>query len=176
MMQLDLTALLKHETDRINFEFDFESPDIGYEDDRVCFDTLVMSGNVQRLGDQLFLTTFIHGWSTAFCARCRQTARCEVHVERMEEMLPAHSSKETEMDKDIFYYEGRQMDLEAYANELLVLQLPAKTLCQDQCSGICTECGCVIDAGACECQTDSKKDEATDPRLAPLQKWLEKHQ
>ncbi|MBN1297720.1 DUF177 domain-containing protein, partial [bacterium] len=53
--------------------------------------------------------------------------------------------------------------------EQIVLQIPMKTLCSDDCKGLCSRCGADLNAGTCGCDRDS-----VDPRLAKLKDLLEK--
>ena len=50
-----------------------------------------------------------------------------------------------------------------------VLDMDTKTLCSEDCKGLCPRCGADLNQGPCSC---AKKD--VDPRLAVLAKLLEK--
>ena len=54
--------------------------------------------------------------------------------------------------------------------EMLTLEFPSKLLCREDCAGLCPQCGKNLNNGPCAC---SKQE--TDPRLAPLAAWLERH-
>lgn len=56
------------------------------------------------------------------------------------------------------------LDLQALAREQLLLALPMVARCNEACKGLCDRCG--AERGACSC-----RDEAVDPRLAPLKRW-----
>lgn len=69
------------------------------------------------------------------------------------------STSETE----IGYYEGDGLLLEDVLREQILLALPAKTLCRDDCKGLCPECGRNRNTDPCECATTS-----ADPRWSSL--------
>ena len=71
----------------------------------------------------------------------------------------AISTSETE----IGYYEGDGLLLEDVLREQILLALPAKTLCREDCKGLCPECGRNRNTDPCECATAS-----TDPRWLAL--------
>ncbi len=61
------------------------------------------------------------------------------------------STSETE----IGYYEGDGLLLEDVLREQILLALPAKNLCRDDCKGLCPECGRNRNTDPCECATAS---------------------
>ena len=56
------------------------------------------------------------------------------------------------------------LDLSAWARDALVLGLPAKILCREDCPGLCPVCA----ADLSEVGEDHTHDEAPDPRWAKL--------
>jgi len=60
------------------------------------------------------------------------------------------------------------LELDELVRELLLLAIPMKPICRDDCQGLCPVCGGDRNHVLCSCQQDM-----TDPRLAALQRWLE---
>ena len=71
----------------------------------------------------------------------------------------AISTSETE----IGYYEGDGLLLEDVLREQILLALPAKVLCKEDCGGLCPECGRNRNADPCDCAR-----ETADPRWSSL--------
>ena len=71
----------------------------------------------------------------------------------------AISTSETE----IGYYEGDGLLLEDVQREQILLALPAKNLCREDCKGLCPECGRNRNTDPCDCAAAS-----TDPRWNQL--------
>lgn len=59
------------------------------------------------------------------------------------------------------------VDLAAVFGEELLLELPTKLLCKEDCKGLCPKCGVDLNHGSCNC---SHKE--VDPRLAVLKALL----
>jgi len=79
----------------------------------------------------------------------------------------AISTPETE----IGYYEDGGLALEDVLREQVLLSLPARTLCQPDCKGLCPRCGQNLNQALCSCE-----DTTIDPRwnaLAGLANKLE---
>lgn len=64
--------------------------------------------------------------------------------------------------------DGDVVDLSELVRQLLVLNLPVRSLCRPDCKGICPHCGANLNETQCQCES-----EQVDPRLAPLRKLLQ---
>ena len=63
------------------------------------------------------------------------------------------------------------LDLEELARTDILLELPTKVLCSEDCKGLCSQCGKNLNEGECSCE---KKQ--IDPRLAILSQLLDQDQ
>ena len=100
------------------------------------------------------------------CARCLAEIRDDVVADFQELFAYEESSTATEgEDEDTGRLEGDLLDLEPLLRDAVVLMLPFQPLCQDDCPGLCTECGARLadDPG-------HQHDEPIDPRWAKLQR------
>lgn len=62
---------------------------------------------------------------------------------------------------------GDELDIGEIVSEQIILGLPMKPLCSEDCRGICPTCGKDLNSGDCECDTTS-----IDPRLQVLKEYL----
>jgi uncharacterized protein len=69
----------------------------------------------------------------------------------------------TEDETEIGYYEQSGLLLEDAVREQVLLTLPGRTLCQEDCKGLCPHCGINRNLANCECV-----EKPVDPRLAAL--------
>jgi uncharacterized protein len=69
----------------------------------------------------------------------------------------------TEDETEIGYYEESGLLLEDAVREQVLLTLPARTLCREDCKGLCPHCGANRNLTSCECV-----EKPVDPRLAVL--------
>lgn len=150
------------ETIRKRGEVVFESP-IRFEIRAVRADALV----------------YVQGRFAAFvrlaCSRCLARYRTEV-AERFsltyaprkqmpEQQRPGEEVEVSDDEVDLTPFDGDQIDLTEGLQEQLVMALPLKPLCSDDCKGICPRCGADLNQGPCNCP-----GEEVDPRLAVLAK------
>ena len=68
----------------------------------------------------------------------------------------------TEDETEIGYYEESGLLLEDAVREQVLLTLPGRTLCQDDCKGLCAHCGQNLNLQTCSCNPIS------DPRWNAL--------
>jgi uncharacterized protein len=69
----------------------------------------------------------------------------------------------TDAEAEIGYYEGQGLLLEDTLREQVLLALPLKTICRDDCKGLCPHCGKNLNENQCLCV-----DEVEDPRWSAL--------
>jgi len=69
----------------------------------------------------------------------------------------------TDAEAEIGYYRGDGLLLEDTLREQVLLDVPLKTVCREDCKGLCSRCGKNLNEGACSCA-----DELEDPRWSAL--------
>ena len=74
---------------------------------------------------------------------------------------------QNEEDDEILLLEDGKVDVGELAREAFILDMDTKTLCSEDCKGLCPHCGADLNLGPCSCKKD------VDPRLAVLAKLLE---
>jgi len=63
--------------------------------------------------------------------------------------------------------DSTHVDLAEDVRQFVVLGLPQKMLCREDCAGLCPSCGLNLNLGKCECKNDE-----SDSRWSELQKIL----
>ena len=69
----------------------------------------------------------------------------------------------SEAETEIGYYSGEGIQLEDVLREQILLALPVKVVCRQDCRGICAGCGRNLNVEACACE-----EQPPDPRWAAL--------
>jgi uncharacterized protein len=69
----------------------------------------------------------------------------------------------TQAEAEIGYYTGDGVLLEDILREQLLLEVPIKVVCREDCKGLCPHCGQNRNQGSCDC-----KMQDTDPRWNAL--------
>ena len=77
----------------------------------------------------------------------------------------------SEAETEIGYYQGEGILLEDVLREQVVLAMPVKTVCREECKGLCPSCGRNLNQEQCDCV-----QRAGDPRWAALSELKNKLQ
>ena len=80
-----------------------------------------------------------------------------------------HELSVTAADAEIGYYQGEGLLLEDALREQVVLALPLKAICREDCKGLCTHCGKNLNVESCSCA-----EPLQDPRWLALKEIREK--
>ncbi len=108
-------------------------------------------------------STVLHGFIP--CDRCLEDVSVDIPVEISRELnlLDGQVLTDPEEEEDTFY-EEHQIDSDRLIFDEILVNWPAKVLCQEDCKGICHVCGKNLNLGDCGC------DRAVlDPRMAAFQ-------
>jgi len=103
------------------------------------------------------------------CARCLEPVRQEVKrdFELLYRPLGTDAGRDelsvTDAEAEIGYYQGDGLLLEDVLREQVLLALPLKVTCREDCKGLCPQCGKNLNQEQCSCSI-----EVEDPRWAAL--------
>jgi uncharacterized protein len=92
------------------------------------------------------------------CARCLEPVRQPVtrDFELLYRPQGADKTKEeaavSKGETEISYYEGDGLQLEDVVREQVLLAVPYRALCQENCKGLCPTCGSNLNSGECQCK------------------------
>jgi uncharacterized protein len=75
----------------------------------------------------------------------------------------------TDAEAEIGYYEGAGLLLEDALREQVLLAVPLKLLCREDCKGLCPHCGQNLNEGQCSCV-----EQMSDPRWSALKEIRDK--
>lgn len=154
-MQLDLTRY-RRPLDR--FERTFDPGEVGDESHayrvvapvRLAFD-------IHKDKDKFRLVGQVQTELELSCSRCLEPYRLRVEAPfDVRYLLASAASTEAEhevADEDLetSYYRDDRIDLNELLREQFYLALPMKPLCQEECRGLCPQCGMNLNTGTCEC-------------------------
>ena len=123
-----------------------------------------------RTHQGLLLNATIRVQTGAECARCLQPIAQAATISLEEECYPTvdpSTGRRTfppDTAEGVLHIDATQMlDLSDVLRQYLIANEPLKTLCREDCKGLCPECGVDLNAETCRCQ-----DEPIDPRWGAL--------
>ncbi|NBJ91583.1 YceD family protein [Parablautia muri] len=99
------------------------------------------------------------------CDRCLEVVYTPLELRFEQEIfapdLDGHSLSQDEQQD---FMAGYELNVEAFVNGEILINMPVKVLCKPDCKGICKQCGHNLNEGECGCDTF-----VPDPRMAAIQ-------
>ena len=153
-----------------------------YEEPTDALNTLLVHGMVRdfefptaagvrlqyyRAGQELFFEGDIRGAVVGHCARCLEpypfqlAKRFSVVLVPKQPLAPEVELRDDQLD--LSYYEGEEIDVSPMVHEQIILALPTRPLCREDCKGLCPQCGANLNVESCRCASAGR-----EPRLAVL--------
>lgn len=97
------------------------------------------------------------------CARCLEPISDEIEVRFQELFVYDDQGVDPDEELEVSTLQGDLVDLEPLLRDAVVLALPFQPLCEDDCPGLCVECGARL-----EDDPGHAHDAPVDPRWASL--------
>ena len=124
-------------------------------------------GHKEQVED-IRLRAAYHGDFEMLCARCVEPVRTPLTgnfdlIFRPQAVDADPGERSITLDEtEIGYYEESGLSLEDVVREQVLLSLPSRTLCKEDCKGLCPRCGQNLNQGTCNCTP------ASDPKWSAL--------
>lgn len=119
----------------LELDFELDSP-MGQGAAQVpAGETIEVNLRLESVHEGILATGEVDTTATTECSRCLDPLKLEVEVDFQE--LFAYSLEQ----EDDFLVQDEQIDLEQAITDAVVLSLPFKPVCSEDCLGLCSECG-----------------------------------
>ncbi len=173
-MIIEIEELEKNPGKVIEFLFEESLDAFEYKGENIEFaeDVLVEGGAVKVKGGFMVwgeITTSLK----LRCSRCLTIFNFPIKVEfeiEYRKGVEKFSGKERSLKDEDFrvsYFEGETIDIEDDVKQFIILSIPMKPLCRDDCKGLCPICGKNLNEGKCNCSQD-----LYDPRWNALKELM----
>lgn len=166
-MRIELENL---EGGKSDFAHVYQPDELNPVDERVRLtETAAVKGRVRLTGNEVFVNGHIDTQAQVECDRCLQPVELPVSADFALDYITGseyESSKAAELtegEMSVSVFDGEAIDVDEIVKEQILLAVPTRMLCREECKGICPECGIDKNTGECQCVTDD-----IDPRWAAL--------
>ena len=171
-MSIDLTSFLDRIVSNLHLEESLNIENIIVNGRKIDFtEPVKFTGDIYKVDEDNFLSGNINFKYKENCARCLKEFVQEINTAISGKLIEGSKKiKETDEDEEDLkiYYEGNNIDLTESVVSAIILSLPMKSLCKEDCKGLCPKCGKNLNEGKCDCVEDD-----IDPRLAKLKEFLQ---
>jgi uncharacterized protein len=143
------SALRPGERDERVFDLEFAPIQLGGQSYQAVLqgDGVVLT--VERVSGGYLVSVAVRASVYGPCFRCLKEGRFEASADE-QEFVPTNPGDVGESERSPFI-DGFFVDVPGFAREALILSLPGKILCREDCPGLCPSCGKDLGEGPCEC-------------------------
>ncbi len=171
-MSIDLSNLFSKDESIYSFESEITSSDIN--SDLKEFEVLhpiKYKGEICKINREYIMNIHIYYTFKTKCDRCLTTTikNSKTSLSAKLEDYKKMQEEEDEVDTDIIYYDNNVISIEDYVLMEVLSSLPMKTLCKEDCKGLCPKCGADFNKESCDCIVEN-----IDPRFEKLRNFFDK--
>lgn len=148
MLKIKLETLKHEKTFEIRETLDWKEAEL--EGEKYLYaDPVVVDLKLEFSGDRAYLSGSVKTSVIHSCDRCLEPVRIRIEGDAEAIYLPENRKKDAEKNLELtelnttLYYDPHAefLDLEDRVEEVVVLSIPMKVLCREDCKGLCPYCG-----------------------------------
>ncbi len=166
-MRIELENL---EGSKGDFAYVYNPEELNPVDERVKLTApATVNGKVRLSGNEVFVNGHFDTRAQVECDRCLKPIELPVSADFELEYITGSEYESTavaeltEAEMSVAVFDGEALDVDEIVKEQILLAVPTRVLCGEDCKGICPECGVDRNTGECNCETKE-----IDPRWAAL--------
>jgi DUF177 domain-containing protein len=166
-MRIELENL---EGSKGDFAHVYQPDELNPVDERVSLIApAAVNGKIRLSGNEVFVNGHVETRAQVECDRCLKPVELPVNVDFTLEYISDSDYESievaelTEDEMSVSVFDGSAIDVDEIVKEQILLAVPTRMLCREDCKGICPECGNDRNTGECNCVTNE-----IDPRWAAL--------
>lgn len=152
------------------FDFTVPADEIELETDAARLKNSVeVKGEITKQSAQTNVAGEIRAEAEMDCSRCLQPVEKKLEIKFQASFVTPEfytQAKEAELradDLEVSVLDDDKIDLTELAREQILLELPARVFCREDCKGLCQKCGANRNLLSCNCE-----EKEIDPRWLML--------
>jgi uncharacterized protein len=147
-MKVDISSILKYEGASTQFSVAVPSEQIMSSTSQIQFiNDIDIYGEINHISGIIKVTGHIDTEYVTKCDRCLKEFEKKIQIQIQENFI----SSDKLTDQFAYLYQGFILDLEQLTRDAVVLEIPSKQLCNEECKGLCPDCGMNWNLSSCQC-------------------------
>ncbi|HZK21544.1 MAG TPA: DUF177 domain-containing protein [Oscillospiraceae bacterium] len=165
-MTINLESVFSSEGLSVPIDYTMDLSSLSHSETNPLSTPVKIFGSIKNTAGVVNLSAKISFEYKAFCDRCTRDVSKEYEI--LIDYIITHTPVNDESKADEYIFtEDMQLQLDEIVLENIVLNLPIKFLCDEDCKGLCPMCGHDLNTSQCNCK------KPIDPRLLGLLQFLE---
>lgn len=150
-MKVDISSIREARGGSVSFQGEHVIDLSSVELDVELNQPVSVSGSITNTGDGFLVQGEVFYTYRTNCNRCLESISGSGNVEITEQFA---SYTPTGAD-EFYHFQGDLIDLSDCLREQVLLSLPMKYTCKEDCRGLCPRCGVNLNFQHCNCHTDN---------------------
>jgi uncharacterized protein len=171
-LKIDIRDFKKN--DNKHFDFIKEFLDFNIGEEKILFvDPVFLSINVIKNENEYIVNGVIKTIVKLRCSRCLEYFKFKIETDFTEsfinEFFVNNNNEDLKEDDYLHLFSGNLIHLDNFVKQNIIFSIPVKKVCNDNCKGLCPNCGTNLNIKKCRCEIDN-----LDPRLAIIKDYYKK--
>src|SRR4030095_825858 len=156
-----------------SFAHTYQPDELDLMDDRLRLEQPAsVTGRIRTSGSEVRVSGKVDARVEVGCDRCLKALEVPVSAKFALEYITGQEYESTHVaelsteEMAVSVFDGETIDVDEIVREQILLALPDRALCNDDCKGICSNCGTDLNSGNCNCESSE-----IDPRWEALKKF-----
>lgn len=158
---LDLKKLLDGSVPSVDFSVSLDECDF-VEDVTEC--SFVANGTVTNHSGVIVLEGVVKPELKVTCARCGKEFSYSEPIKLQAKITDKLANED---DEEFVLLQDFALDVDELVRSAIILEMPSRFLCKEDCKGLCPKCGCDLNEGSCKCDLKDR-----DPRWDVLKDYF----
>lgn len=159
MIGIELSRCLKSEGEVFSFSYDGAFSENGFDAE------VSVRTEFSALEKRITVTGTLTATFAASCARCLKDLSETLTVPFTEVFVPKGSDAD---DGESYTYTKETLLLDKMLYDTVMLNMPQRFLCGEDCKGLCQNCGQNLNDGQCDCKNNEPDDSNPFEKLKGL--------
>ncbi len=152
-MFISVSGALKNPGQSFPFEATATLPEMEVMGDLLRFEDIAVQGEFIGSGEAVNVVATITASAHARCSRCLEPITLPITANVDENFVRTPDPE----DPDQYELVGHQIDLDPLVKDALLLEIPIRFLCREDCKGLCPVCGANRNLVSCTCHEGVEK-------------------
>ena len=155
-MLLDLKELFAEKIENRSFDYNMDLSGICINGVYPFVSPVAVKGEAKGLDGSVLLNVSVSFDFSIPCDRC--TAKVDRHYNYTFSHVLVSSLENNGDSDDLIEVKTGELDLDSLMREDILLELPTKFLCREDCKGLCPKCGKNLNDGPCSCKSGDSEN------------------
>ncbi|MDO4546570.1 MAG: DUF177 domain-containing protein [Clostridia bacterium] len=147
-MKLDVSQALKNQGQSYRFKGELTLPGVEVMGDEVSFGNVEVDGEYIAAEEAVSVSAKVKAVAKTRCCLCLSDVELPISTK----LKATYMRQPPPDDPDVYPLDGYMADIDMLSGEALILELPMRIVCREDCKGLCPTCGVNRNVERCICQ------------------------